>query len=112
MKRKQIKHLRLRDLIKTVADRWKSHYLREGGWYVGGGDKSVIYEDLLKLDLETASSKDVADVIGNDSWTNLECCHCSAYVDEVIFLNGVASSEYGGSMFCRVCISDAYQVFV
>lgn len=66
-----------RDEIRTVAKRWKLQYPKN--MQLASQEFSdSIYEKLLALDTETATAKDVADIIGNDGWIEIsKCDSCS-----------------------------------
>jgi hypothetical protein len=66
-----------RDKILSVADRWREQYPKE---------KEDVYKKLKSLNLETASEKEVSDIIGNDSWTNIMCDECEKDVGAVYHL--------------------------
>ena len=66
-----------RDLIKTVAERWKAQYAPSENWNIQYGEgKRVVYERLLELDTNNCTAEDVIRIIGNTSWTMIRCDHC------------------------------------
>lgn len=89
-----------RILIQNVAKCWKAQY---------PNSKQDIHAALLALDLNTATEDDVFKVIGNDSWTKIDCFHCKAFIDEAVFLK--TTYEYGPTSFCKDCIQKALKLF-
>lgn len=75
-----------RILIRSVAERWRRQYL-EGSTIPD--PEGLIPKKLAALDVDTATSKDVADIIGNYSWcTPLMCDECGAMVESVVRVGG------------------------
>lgn len=78
-----------RDLIRGVAERWRLQYEHGGEWKPPKSspyrfDARAIYNALSALDAETATTADVAAIIGNDSWTRLLCRECQSLVSEAV----------------------------
>lgn len=96
------------DVLRSVALRWKYQYFTSKGnrWFDTVKAKSEeIYKDLL-----SATTKEEVDtIIGNKSWTRLQCNECGSEVDKVVFLEG--THEYGPNAFCKACIEKALQLF-
>lgn len=67
-----------RDKIRGVAKRWASQYKDYNGGDPEG--KKAITRKLSKLNPETATPDDVERIIGNRSWTNIQCAQCEAHV--------------------------------
>lgn len=61
-----------RDLIRGVADRWRSQY----GDTPRREDHLRILGELDSLDGETATADDVERIIGNRTWTRVRCDVC------------------------------------
>ena len=86
--------------ITRVLYRWKKQYLpkQSEGWY--DLTKKAIYEELQKIDplTEEACKK----IIGNDSWTSLECEECERDVDKVIY--------FADNRYCKECLQMALKL--
>jgi hypothetical protein len=98
-----------REIIKAVADSWKSQYLPHGR----GNKHSVdIWNRLNALDLNTASAADVVAIIGNDSWTRLRCHSCGGEVERLIEIGEPPDCESRTARVCLPCITKAYELLV
>lgn len=96
----------LRETIRNVPFRWREQYYRAGQWRYDS-ENERIYNELVKLDLETATPADIAAIIGNFSWTDLKCYNCDTTAEKVVYLMGVAHDEYGDPAYCTACIDAA-----
>lgn len=97
-----------RSLIREVADRWAFQYPPS----VCRGnhpDKFETYKKLLILDKETATPQDLVDIIGNSSWTSLQCDECSQDVEAVIELGEEPGWESRTARICPSCMRKAFQ---
>jgi hypothetical protein len=92
-----------RDLIKGIPAWWRETYA--SGKY--GQDKIQIMKLLDTLDVETATVKDISDIIGNDSWTSRSCDECQMDVDVVIQLGQEPDYESNTVEICRNCFKKA-----
>lgn len=90
-----------RDLILTVVERWKANTVQ-------GADRKAILENLKKLDLNVCSSKDIADIIGNESWTDLQCDECEMNVDLIIQVGQGRDYDTSMAYLCRRCVENAF----
>ncbi len=108
----------IREIIKSVPDKWKRRYYdatytQEDQWRVGlNRPTKETYDKLIKLDLETASKEDIAQIIGNDSWTRLNCDQCNREVDKVIRLGEVEDYESATAYICPDCLIDALRKLI
>jgi hypothetical protein len=104
----------LRDEIRSVPDRWREqYYVRHGrSWSdtLSGSSKSV-WKRLKALDLETASPEDVEKIIGNRSWTTLECDQCGREVDAVVEVGQSQGRDSRTADICADCIRKAADLF-
>jgi len=110
-----MKKVTTRSLIQNVARKWRDQYpdldavraplfsVREG--YEPPIDIRAIADKLDALDKDTASKKDVSDIIGNESWTRITCDECKKEVGAVIVIGDYPN--YGSGSFCAWCINDA-----
>lgn len=90
-----------RDRILNVSKRWDMQYPSSS--YPADSDKAIIGAKLRAIDLKSASAKEIADIIGNDSWTHAHCFACQKRVSETVFMG---DSESGEDV-CRACITEA-----
>jgi len=79
-----------RDRIRTVPSRWYDQYQPFSCDNYRLGDlklfKKEIYDQLLKLNLETVAEEDITKLVGNPSWTSMQCDECHEEVDILIRL--------------------------
>lgn len=71
-----------RDRIRTVAKRWRETYAGYRGFEADR--KGAIGKQLDALDVETTTADDVTTVIGNDSWTAVQCDVCGKDTGKVV----------------------------
>lgn len=106
-----MRYVTVRDEIKDVPRQWRERYAygrkmdrwREPKW-------KEIYQNLMRLDLETANADDIAKVIGNNSWVDdyLKCDECG-----LLFITLARyeweDAEYGPQHFdyCAKCLRAA-----
>jgi hypothetical protein len=69
--------------------------------------KNIIHEELCALDLETATAKQVNDIIGNESWTRLTCGECRQGVEAIVNMGG---GDYDCFYLCKSCVQKAYEL--
>ena len=87
-----MKVLTLKQVIKDVPKRWKAQY---------PNGKNGIYEKLIAA--KPLSKKKVDTIIGNESWTSLECTECEKQVKVVVMLE---KTEYATNL-CEDCLNKA-----
>lgn len=97
-------------MIRTVAERWKAQY----GLYFGQKqatptslDYEYVYERLLELDLDRCSEDDVIAVIGNDSWTRIQCDACEKFVGKLVVVGDRDEQDYRYAEICSDCVVEA-----
>jgi hypothetical protein len=98
-----------REMIRTVADRWRRQYYNERTktWTTTRFDSGeAVYVQLRGLDPESATSADVAAIIGNDTWCGHFCSECSEYRHPAIELGYPDSS----ATICAKCLGKAYRM--
>jgi hypothetical protein len=89
----------IRDIIRGVPERYRDQY-PDDREQAGGRNTGSTYAKLTALDLETATVKDIANIIGNDSWTRLECSVCELDREAVVEV----PREYSQPLtVCAVC---------
>ncbi|MES2055798.1 MAG: hypothetical protein V4564_07670 [Pseudomonadota bacterium] len=88
-----------------VAERWRNSYTRDGQWRdFGDGRRENMHKRLCSLGPEPAPAE-VAEIIGNKSWSYLHCSGCDECVELTISM-GFCDSEY-----CEGCVSAMAQAF-
>lgn len=98
-----MKLMTTRSMIQGVAQAWRFQYER----FKCGADKMEIADKLDALDKDTATSEDVARIIGNDSWTKLRCDECARYVEAVVQVGEEPEIESHTACLCRECFDNA-----
>lgn len=92
-----------RDLIRDVANRWEKQYPEKGDL-----PRLAILRRLRALDVETASAQQVADIIGNDSWTSQSCSECGEdHADAVVQVGQELNYESRTAWLCLPCVRKA-----
>ena len=105
--------LTTRTKIRSVADRGKEQYCRGDRWceaWRGRKPADVIYKRLAALDVETATAADVEEIIGNDSWTVIDCDECGERVPAVVRVGydpDYESSMNSTALVCADCLRRA-----
>ena len=91
-----------RQLIRHVAKAWATQY-------AGSADteKQEIGRHLAALNGKTASADQVAQIIGNRSWTQLRCDECGQMVPWVVQVGEEDDYESRTATLCRACVRQA-----
>jgi hypothetical protein len=91
--------------ILNVVERWKYQYqYRLDAPLRDGRTPAEIEAQLRMLDLTSASEDDVAQVIGNNVWTRLECDECGASVERLLCFDASSLDV------CDTCLRRAVQL--
>ena len=99
----------IRSQILEVADRWREQYAMR---YADDLDKMKILRELEKLDKETATAKDVENIIGNTSWAcKQECRECKKDYDSIVELGDLPYYESSTTWICLKCLKKAIELF-
>lgn len=105
-----MKLITIRSQIQGVPERWWRQYIVAGK--KPDANKRAIYAKLLSLDTDTCTTKDVADIIGNDTWaTPQKCGECNVYHNTIIQIGEPADYESATAYLCRDCIKRALETF-
>ena len=109
-----MKFITIRDLIRSVARRWYGTYHpeRTERWSLLGIEPEKKYESLSAMDVETATAEDVADIVGNDSWTNLQCDECGESVTMVVQLGQEPDYESNTANVCIRCLGEVVKRYM
>lgn len=97
-----------RELVRTVAERWRKQYGRDPSGIFGGRDKAVILRQLEALDVETATAGDVAAIIGNKSWVSPDACdECGTASWSNVQVGQEPDYESATATLCADCLRKA-----
>ena len=107
-----IRTITVRDMIRDLPAKWYNTYepFSNDNYYLGVFrlTKKEIYERLLKMNLETVSVKDINDLIGNDSWTNITCTACGTEnLKTAVNIKKTVGDH--GIYLCPVCIAKSVE---
>lgn len=98
-----MKLLTTRGLIRTVAERWEEQYCDTAPL----PDKMDILHRLRAIDKDKAATEDVKAIIGNDSWTRIECDECKRSVPVAVQLGDEPDYESHTVIVCVGCLNKA-----
>jgi len=101
-----VKLLTSRDEIRGIAKTWREKY------YPFKYDHSrQIYEKLCALNVDTATAKDVDDIIDGYGWTTFRCDECNASkLTEVVQVGQEPDYESATANLCRECLTKAFKL--
>lgn len=101
-----MKLITIRSQILNVSEAWDKQY---DGW--PGPGKKAIGRKLRGLDKQTATAKDVADIIGNTSWAEpQECYECEEKFDVVIEVGQKPDHDSATAQLCVGCLEKAVKL--
>lgn len=94
----------MRGQVRDVLKHWRANY----GNGKHGADKQDIQHKLDALDVESATDKDVAAIIGNDSWARARECHeCGLETWKAVELGQPPDYESSTATICIDCLRKA-----
>ncbi len=94
--------------IKQVVTRWYNAYVAHLAPGSETHPHAITYRKLQALDLETCTAKEIDDIIGNPTWTDLKCDECQQFVEFVLQLTNGAESHYMDCYsICAACFHKA-----
>lgn len=108
-----------RQLIQKVAARWRQQYEpfkdQTPMFSVRAGieklrSKREISEELDALDGDTATAQQVDAIIGNGSWTRMNCDQCKKEVTSVLRVGAELDYESATADLCEECVAQACKV--
>jgi len=100
-----------RAIIGCVAERWRAQYCHAGQWSeCMGGPASAIYDKLVALDLETAGRDVVDEIIGNHSWTAIQCDGCQRDVARAAQVGQLPDYDSATVVLCADCLALAVEL--
>lgn len=92
-----------------VAARWHEVYFKDNDWYRYGGDKELIYKELVALGT-SPTADDVDKAIGNPSWTSQYCTNCDQ-ISENLILIGKVDYDTDSAYLCKPCCETSLKMF-
>jgi hypothetical protein len=97
-------------LAKKVAEAWKSQYFKGNkGWaYTITGDADRIYNKLVALG-NNPNPDAVDSIIGNNSWTRIECDVCHESNFSLVEFD-IPNHDDDKVQICADCIDKAYHL--
>lgn len=104
-----------REIIKSVPSRFMSQYSRYSDdkplpWTAGVESKREMFERLRALDTDTCTAEDVGAIIGNDSWTSLDCSECGQSCDAVVRIGDEPDYDARWVDVCSDCLGKASEI--
>jgi len=90
-----------REKIRSVLNRWLKQYPEQN---------QITTTKLRELDLNNCSADDIANIIGNSSWTSLYCNECEKDVDIIMGL-GKDDDKDPSVYVCECCLAGALAQF-
>lgn len=103
-----------REVIRAVADRWAEQYQnalsKPESTLADQRHPKAILRQLRALDLEEATPAQVEAIIGNDSWTALNCNECGESAETVLRFghDDYESTTHG---LCPKCVHAAFALW-
>ena len=88
----------------NVAKEWHETYYVNGKWrYCESGDKLEVYRKIIML-RDNPDPDKIDAIIGNTSWTELQCDECDELVDKVVRVGGDIDNGSASADLCFDCI--------
>jgi hypothetical protein len=100
-----------RDLIKTVAKRWRNRfYSYIDGWlHLEWLDTEKAYNELLKLP-PNATGAQVEAITGSLSWTKITCDECGIPAELIVIIGEKPDMERSPAGVCIDCLEKAVDI--
>jgi hypothetical protein len=110
-----IKIITIRDVIKSVPERWARTYdNRCDPITPTGGRDAVMPAEIQRrldaLDMATCTKQAVDDAIGNESWTELKCDLCDLQSPLVVRVGAEPDYDVRWIDLCPMCLAKANDV--
>lgn len=99
-----------RTQVKQAIEEWVQAYgLDQGGYGDNRGRR--VGAELMALDQETATAAQVAEIIGNDSWTHAKACdECGQESWRVVEIGEPRAPDSATAVVCRDCLRAALRL--
>jgi len=96
--------LHISQLVKTAKDRFINNV--SGNCHIG--PRSPVHDYITKLKLiDNPTKEEFESIVGNKSWTTINCECCRKDVEIAVFMNTSHTNEYGESLICQECLEYA-----
>lgn len=100
-----------RNQVKQAIKDWCLHYGLTRTYPMDKRGRKV-GEELMALNPETATAKDVAEIIGNTLWAGPRCCsECGSETWDCVQLGEPPDYESATAWICKDCLKKALQLF-
>lgn len=100
------------DRIDGVADAWKDQYFQYLRQKIPGWQTKKAILDALRALPTTATEDNIADIIGNRSWTAIRCDECDKDVSSAVEMGDPMEYHEGNNArLCRDCLERALGLF-
>ncbi len=108
MSPRRITRVTRRDVLATIAMRWFAQYGPDFQRISRDTTRATTYDKLAALDPATASREDYDKIIGNTSWSKIECDACNRDVDEAAEIT--SSYDDVRHLLCADCLRVALAI--
>lgn len=96
-------------LANRIAEVWKDRYFYGSGWYhTMGFDAEIIHNKLVALG-SNPNPDAVDSIIGNNSWTRIECDACHGINHSMVEFD-IPDDDDDKVQICADCIDKAYHL--
>jgi hypothetical protein len=109
-----MRSITLREVIKGVPARFSEQYGRQMDEIAAHASPPSTYRDLISrlnaLDTETATPEDIAAIIGNPSWAQLECDECGRDREHLVRVGDEPDYDARWQDLCADCLLAAFEM--
>ena len=89
--------------VEEIALRWRYSYYRNSEWY--DEERKDIHAKLCaKINDKNVTEQDIADIIGNATWTEMLCQECGTSVEKLAVFGNNDSDDV---RVCKKCLERA-----
>jgi hypothetical protein len=99
-------------LANMVAERWLKAYLKDDQWmHIKSGNSQDKYIKLKELG-DNPDPDEVDKIIGNESWTRVQCDNCNGKFETAVWIGEKLYYESRTALVCLQCLNDAIDLYV
>jgi hypothetical protein len=104
-----MKAITRKQVCQGAPERYAKQYPPGRDYSIHRSDPEEVREALLALEPQERTPERIAEIVGNGTWTVLECDECGASVDWVCHFGG---DHYDGpsAIVCIDCLTDAVKL--
>lgn len=102
-----MKYISRQTQANSTASRWRCQYSGRIG--MQGDDKDFVYQELMRLG-SSPKPESIEKIVGNTSWTSIQCSECKKDVQRVIQLGDEPDYESNTALVCEYCLKEALQL--